>query len=82
MATDTIEFVGCDLHYHADKPAFEKNPSTTESQTPRPVTINGKRHYSLIQGRGNEVVSIRADLPALGSVTREADEEIPGVYLP
>jgi hypothetical protein len=19
-----VEFVGCDLHYHADKPAFEK----------------------------------------------------------
>ncbi|MGY8991696.1 MAG: amidohydrolase family protein [Rhodospirillales bacterium] len=40
---DTVGFVGCDLHYHADKPAFERNPSTFEGQTPRPVSINGKR---------------------------------------
>lgn len=45
MSDNTIgvEFVGCDLHYHAEKPAFEKNPSTLECQTPRPVTVNGKR---------------------------------------
>ncbi|MGY9014747.1 MAG: amidohydrolase family protein [Rhodospirillales bacterium] len=38
-----LEFVGCDLHYHADKPAYDKDPSTIESSTPRPVSINGKR---------------------------------------
>ena len=38
-----VEFVGCDLHYHPEKPTFEKNPSTHESQTPRPISINGKR---------------------------------------
>ena len=38
-----IEFVGCELTYRPGKPAFAKNPSTTESHTPRPVTINGKR---------------------------------------
>ncbi|MEL0106992.1 MAG: amidohydrolase family protein [Rhodospirillales bacterium] len=42
-----VEFVGCDLHYHADKPAFEKNPSTIECQTPRPVTVNGKRMLTI-----------------------------------
>jgi aminocarboxymuconate-semialdehyde decarboxylase len=40
---DNVEFVGCDLHYHADKPAFCRNPSTLESETPRPVSVNGKR---------------------------------------
>ena len=40
---DNVEFVGCDLHYHVDKPGFDKDPSTLESQTPRPVSINGKR---------------------------------------
>jgi len=40
---DNVAFVGCDLHYHADKPGFEKDPSTFEGQTPRPVSINGKR---------------------------------------
>ena len=24
---DNVEFVGCDLHYHADKPAFGRNPA-------------------------------------------------------
>ncbi len=38
-----LQMVGCDLHYHADAPAFEKNPTTIESQTPRPVSVNGKR---------------------------------------
>jgi aminocarboxymuconate-semialdehyde decarboxylase len=42
MAGENLEFVGCDLHYHADKPG-EKDPSTLESSTPRPVSINGKR---------------------------------------
>ena len=40
---DGIEFVGCDLTYHTDSPAFAKDPTTTESHTHRPVTINGKR---------------------------------------
>ena len=39
---DNVEFVGCDLHYHVDKPGFDKDPSTLESQTPRTVSINGK----------------------------------------
>ena len=38
-----VEFVGCELTYHADKPAFEKNPSTLECQTHRPVVVNGKK---------------------------------------
>jgi aminocarboxymuconate-semialdehyde decarboxylase len=38
-----VEFVGCQLHYHPEKPAFDRNPSTIESQTPRPISINGKR---------------------------------------
>ena len=42
-AIDTVDFVGCDLHHHTDKPAFDRNPSTIESETPRPVSINGKR---------------------------------------
>jgi len=43
MASDTgVVFTGCDLHYHADKPN-PKNPSTLESSSPRPVSINGKR---------------------------------------
>lgn len=41
-AVDNVEMVGCSLHYHHDKPAFDKNPSTIESETPRPVSINGK----------------------------------------
>jgi aminocarboxymuconate-semialdehyde decarboxylase len=40
---DGAEFVGCDLHYHADKPTFDKDPSTLEGHTHRPVSINGKR---------------------------------------
>ena len=40
---DGIEFVGCDLIYQTDNPAFAKDPTTTESHTHRPVTINGKR---------------------------------------
>ena len=43
MSSSSVEFVGCDLHYHADQPAFAKNPSTIESQTHRPVMVNGKR---------------------------------------
>ena len=42
-ATDNVRMVGCELHYHAGKPAFENNPSTLISQTPRPVSVNGKR---------------------------------------
>ncbi len=42
-----IQFVGCDLAYRAEKPAFAKNPSTTECHTPRPVTINGKRMLTI-----------------------------------
>jgi aminocarboxymuconate-semialdehyde decarboxylase len=43
MASSGVEFVGCDLHYHADKPAFGPNPTTLEGETHRPVTVNGKR---------------------------------------
>lgn len=42
-ALDTVGFSGCDLHYAADKPAFDHDPSTTQSETPRPVSINGRR---------------------------------------
>jgi len=42
-----VEFVGCELSYHADKPAFEKNPTTLESQTHRPVIVNGKRMLAI-----------------------------------
>jgi aminocarboxymuconate-semialdehyde decarboxylase len=40
---DGVEFVGCDLQYHDDKPAFSKDPTTLECQTHRPVMVNGKR---------------------------------------
>jgi aminocarboxymuconate-semialdehyde decarboxylase len=40
---DLVTFTGCDLHYAADRPAFGRNPSTLESETPRPVSVNGKR---------------------------------------
>ena len=42
-SNNDVVFTGCDLHYHADKPAFDKDPSTLESSTPRPVSVNGKR---------------------------------------
>ena len=38
-----VQFTGCDLHYQARMPAFGDNPSTVESATPRPVSVNGKR---------------------------------------
>ncbi len=38
-----VAFVGCELHYHADKPSVERNPPTLECKTPRPVVVNGKR---------------------------------------
>ena len=38
-----VQFVGCDLTYHAHEPCFKRNPHTLESHTPRPVTINGKK---------------------------------------
>ncbi len=38
-----IEFVGCDLTYRPDEPAFAKDPTTTKSHTHRPATINGKQ---------------------------------------
>ncbi|MFC1665285.1 amidohydrolase family protein [Pseudomonadota bacterium] len=37
-----VEFVGCNLKYGKDSPAFEKDPSTIHSHTPRPIKINGK----------------------------------------
>ena len=40
---ENLKFGGCSLSYHADNPAFSKNPSTIKSETPRPVTINGNR---------------------------------------
>ena len=40
---DGIDFVGCELTYRPDKPTFASDPSTVESHTHRPVTINGKR---------------------------------------
>jgi aminocarboxymuconate-semialdehyde decarboxylase len=40
---DDIGFVGCEFHYHADKPPVGRNPTTLESETPRPVVVNGKR---------------------------------------
>ena len=46
MASDadkTLGFIGCDLHYHSDRPTFDHNPSTIDSETPRPVSVNGKR---------------------------------------
>ncbi len=42
-STSGVEFVGCELTYQPDKPAFETNPSTIECQTPRPVVVNGKK---------------------------------------
>jgi aminocarboxymuconate-semialdehyde decarboxylase len=38
-----VSFVGCDLHYHPDKPAFDRNPTSLESQTHGPIIVNGKR---------------------------------------
>ena len=38
-----LGFVGCEFHYHADKPPVGHNPATLESETPRPVVVNGKR---------------------------------------
>ncbi len=43
MTENYVEFTGCDLHYESSQPAFDKNPSTIESATPRPVSVNGKR---------------------------------------
>jgi len=40
---DLVQFTGCDLHYQSTQPAFDKNPTTIESETPRPVSVNGKR---------------------------------------
>ena len=40
---DAVQITGCDLHYHREHPAFDRNPSTIESKTPRPVSVNGKR---------------------------------------
>ena len=40
---DAVQFTGCDLHYHCEYPAFDRNPSTLKSETPRPVSVNGKR---------------------------------------
>ena len=42
-SSDGVEFVGCELSYHADKPTFDRNPSSLESHTHRPLIINGKR---------------------------------------
>jgi aminocarboxymuconate-semialdehyde decarboxylase len=42
-STSGVEFVGCDLTYQPNKPAFGKNPTTLEPETPRPVVVNGKR---------------------------------------
>jgi aminocarboxymuconate-semialdehyde decarboxylase len=38
-----VNFSGCELHYDCDKPAFKRNPTTISPETPRPVSINGKR---------------------------------------
>ncbi|MEL0106993.1 MAG: amidohydrolase family protein [Rhodospirillaceae bacterium] len=46
-SSDGVEFVSCDLHYHADKPAFGKDPTSIECQTPRPITINGKKMLTI-----------------------------------
>jgi aminocarboxymuconate-semialdehyde decarboxylase len=40
---DGLGFVGCEFHYHADKPPVDRNPDTLKSETPLPVIINGKR---------------------------------------
>ena len=40
---NNLSFTGCDLHYHSETPGFENNPSTIKSETPRPVSVNGKR---------------------------------------
>ena len=40
---DNVNFSGCDLHYGSDQPAFNRNPTTTRSETPRPISVNGKR---------------------------------------
>ncbi|MBT7769597.1 MAG: hypothetical protein HN705_06395, partial [Rhodospirillales bacterium] len=42
-----VEFVGCELTYHADKPAFDRNPTSLESHTHRPLIINGKRMLAI-----------------------------------
>ncbi len=42
-AGDGVAFVGCEFHYHADKPPVGCNPTTLEYETPRPVVVNGKR---------------------------------------
>ena len=38
-----VEFVGCELSYRSDKPAFDHNPTTLEGQTPGRIIVNGKR---------------------------------------
>lgn len=40
---DGIGFVGCEFHYHADKPPVDRNPTTLEYETSRPIVVNGKR---------------------------------------
>ena len=38
-----IAFVGCEFHYHADKPPIDRNPTTIDYKSPRPIVVNGKR---------------------------------------
>ena len=55
---DGVEFVGCDLHYHADKPTFDKDPSTLVGETPRPVSINGKRQMVIDMHAHSQVSAV------------------------
>ena len=38
-----VAFVGCEFHYHADKPPIDRNPTTIDYKSPRPIVVNGKR---------------------------------------
>jgi len=55
---DGITFVGCDLGYAPDKPAFPPNPSTIESHTPRPVSVNGKRQLVIDMHAHSQVADV------------------------
>ena len=65
----SVEYTGCDLTYRANAPCFERNPSTLTSETPRPITINGKKQLVIdmhAHCQFPEIMSLIKDRPELG----------------
>jgi len=46
-SNNSVEFVSCELSYHADKPTFESDPTTLKSEIHRPLIVNGKRMLAI-----------------------------------